>query len=105
MPKISTRGRLRRQRQRSLEADARGGLRKPQKAAYTAAYRKWLAVRVVGFVLMAVGVVMAVVHIGAHLGNFSLLPTVGLQDLLIGWPMAAVLFLVGAVFASRRVRA
>ena len=105
MPKISARALKRRQQERAGAADARGGLRRPQKAAYTAAYRKWLVGRIFGFILMAVGVVMALVHIGAHLGNFSLLPTVGLQDLLIGWPMAGVLFIIGGVFASRRIRA
>lgn len=105
MPKVSTRGRDRRARQRALEAGARRAAAKPEKAGYTGAYRKWLVVRVAGFVLMGVGVVMAIVHIGAHLGKFSLLPTVGLQDLLIGWPMAGVLFLIGGVFAGRRFRA
>ena len=105
MPKISTRSRQRRDRQRALAAKAHGGRVQPQKATYTVAYRKWLVGRVFGFVLMGIGVVMAVVHIGAHLGNFSLLPTVALEDLLIGWPMAGVLFIIGGVLASRRLRA
>ncbi|MEU0469597.1 hypothetical protein ABZ215_36835 [Amycolatopsis sp. NPDC006131] len=105
MPKMSSGGRKRRQQQRAMEANLRREMSKPGKVAYTAAYRRWLVGRAVGWALMVVGVVMAVVHIGAHLGNFTLLPTTGLQDLLIGWPMAGLLFIVGAVFAGRRVRA
>ncbi|SEP53542.1 hypothetical protein [Amycolatopsis saalfeldensis] len=102
MPKVSARGRDRRTRERAAEAGARRATLRPQKPGYVAGYRKWLVVRAFGFVLIGVAVVMAVVHIGAHLGKFSLLPTTGLQDLLIGWPMAGVLFLIGAVFAGRR---
>ncbi|MEU0510975.1 MULTISPECIES: hypothetical protein [Amycolatopsis] len=104
MPKMSSGGRKRRQQQRTMEANLRREMSKPGKVAYTAAYRRWLIGRAFGWVLMAVGVVMAVVHIGAHLGNFSLLPTAGMQDLLLGWPMAGLLFTTGAVFAGRRLR-
>ncbi|GAA3857184.1 hypothetical protein [Amycolatopsis tucumanensis] len=104
MPKMSSGGRKRRQQQRATEANLRREVSKSSKVAYTAAYRRWLIGRTFGWALMAVGVVMAVVHIGAHLGNFSLLPTVGMQDLLLGWPMAGLLFIIGAVFAGRRLR-
>jgi len=60
--------------------------------------------RIAGFVLVGIGVVMALTHIGAHLGNLTFLPTSGLQDLLIGYPMAAMLFLAGVILASRPVR-
>ena len=63
-----------------------------------------MAMVVVGVVPMVVvvGVVMAVVHIGAHLGRLHLL---GYQDLLIGYPMAAILVLAGVVLVGSTANA
>lgn len=94
MPKIS-RGRRRKPDEKQAKV-------RPQKIGYTDAYRRWLIGRAVGFILMGIGAVMAAVHIFAHLGDFSLLSTSAMDDLLLGWPMAAVLFLVGAILAGRR---
>lgn len=74
----------------------------PQPSLYTAAYRRVRRRRAVGWVLVAVGVVMAVVHIGAHLGRLHLL---GYQDLLIGYPMAAILVLAGVVLVGSTANA
>lgn len=101
MPKISGGARKRRQRDREVAANLHHDRTRPQKATYTSAYRHWIIVRVAGFALMVVGVVMAVAHIGAHLGNVQMVP---LQDLLIGWPLAGVLFIAGGVLASRQLR-
>lgn len=92
MPKIS-----RVRRRKPGEKQARVG---PQRIGYTDGYRRWLIGRAVGFALVGLGVVMAAVHIFAHLGNFSLLPTPAMDDLLIGWPMAAILFLIGVIPAA-----
>ncbi|WP_198543114.1 hypothetical protein [Pseudofrankia sp. BMG5.36] len=54
-----------------------------------------------GQVLMAVGVVVALVHWLAHLETFGGQPS-GLVDLVAGYPAAAVVFLVGAVAAGQR---
>jgi hypothetical protein len=51
---------------------------------------------------VAAGAVMAVVHIVAHLGRLQI---VGYQDLLIGYPMATVLVLVGLLFAGAASKA
>lgn len=48
--------------------------------------------RAVGSLLVVVGAAMAVAHLIAHLAN---MPVVGLQDLLIGFPMAAMLVIIG----------
>ena len=51
----------------------------------------------VGQVLLGAAAFMAAVHLVAHLTSS---PS-GTVDLLAGYPMAAVLFLVGAVLAGR----
>jgi len=61
-------------------------------AAYTPAYRRERRRKIVGWLFVAVGSVMAVVHIVAHLGRLNM---VGQQDLLLGYPMAAALVLAG----------
>lgn len=47
-------------------------------------------------VLFAVAVVMAVAHFFEHLGVVNLFSP-GLEDVLIGWPMAGVLAVIAAV--------
>jgi hypothetical protein len=59
---------------------------------YTASYRGERRRRIFGWVLVAIGTVMAVIHMVAHLGRLKI---IGYQDLLIGYPMAAVLILAG----------
>jgi hypothetical protein len=54
----------------------------------------------IGIALMVVGGVMAVVHWLAHLGTFGGQPP-GIVDLVAGYPMAAVLFLAGAITAGQ----
>lgn len=50
----------------------------------------------IAYVMYAVAAVMAVAHVFEHGGAFNLMSP-GLEDILIGWPMAAVLALVGAI--------
>jgi hypothetical protein len=61
---------------------------------YTAAYRRERRRRILGWALVAVGTAMAVVHMVTHLGRLKI---VGYQDLLIGYPMAAILILAGFI--------
>lgn len=63
-----------------------------RQSIYTAAYRRERRRRVLGWGLVVVGAVMALVHVFTHLGRLSI---VGYQDLLLGYPMAAVLIMVG----------
>ena len=63
-----------------------------RKSIYTAAYRRERRRRFFGWALVAVGTAMAVVHIVTHLGRLRI---VGYQDLLVGYPMAAMLILAG----------
>ena len=50
----------------------------------------------IAITLWIVAAVMAVAHFFEHAGTFRVMAN-GAQDLLLGWPMAAMLALVGAV--------
>jgi hypothetical protein len=69
---------------------------------YTAAYRRERRRRIFGWVLVAVGTVMAVVHMVTHLGRLNI---VGYQDLLLGYPMAAMLILAGFMVVGMTAKA
>jgi hypothetical protein len=66
--------------------------RRSRKSIYTAAYRRVRRRRMLGWALVAIGTVMAVVHMITHLGRLHI---IALQDLLLGYPMSAVLILAG----------
>jgi hypothetical protein len=68
---------------------------------YTAAYRRERRRRVFGWVLVAVGTAMAVVHMVTHLGRLKI---VGYQDLLLGYPMAAMLVVAGFMVVGMTAR-
>lgn len=59
---------------------------------YTDSYRRERRRRLLGWLLVVVGSVMAAVHLVTHLGRWQI---IGLQDLLLGYPMAGVLALAG----------
>ena len=48
------------------------------------------------YIMFAVAMVLALSHAFEHFGTIRLM-SAGLEDLLIGWPMAAALALVGAI--------
>lgn len=104
MPKKSVNARGRRQRGQVAAGNLYRDRTTPQKTTYTKAYRRWLAWRITGFSLVGIGLAMAASHIIAHLGHLRFLPTSGTQDLLIGFPMAALLVLAGVVLAGRPIR-
>ena len=64
--------------------------RKP--SIYTPAYRRERFRRLLGWLLVAIGSVMALVHMYTHLARLRI---IGYQDLLLGYPMAAILALAG----------
>lgn len=69
----------------SAEQARRARLRDKQRRKWTAR-GLWLAAAVVG-----------VTHLLSHLGAFQVLPSAAAQDLLIGYPTAAVLAVTGLV--------
>ena len=64
-------------------------------------YRRKLIIIRAGVVLMIAGVLLAAEHAAAHLGAFGGEPS-NVVDLTAGWPLAAVIFLVGVVMAGQR---
>ncbi len=84
-------------RRRSARETVAGETQRQQAAAairhdYTRQRRRHIA----AYVLFALAVLIAVTHLLEHWGVFQLMaPT--LQDLLLGWPMAGVLGIAGAI--------
>lgn len=69
--------------------------RKP--SIYTPSYRRERLRRLLGWLLVGAGSVMALVHIYTHLARLSI---IGFQDLLLGYPMAGMLVLAGFVLVG-----
>lgn len=63
--------------------------------------RKGILIRA-GQVLMVAAVLLALEHVAAHLGAFGAQQPPLLIDLLAGWPLAGVLFMIGAILAGQR---
>ncbi|QHE74296.1 hypothetical protein [Rhodococcus sp. WAY2] len=76
-----------------------------EKSMYTRAYRRERRRRVVGWLLVAIGVVMGLAHVVTHLGQLHFLPSAGWQDLLLGYPMAMAIVFVGFLCIAARSRA
>lgn len=69
--------------------------RKP--SIYAPAYRRERSRRLLGWLLVGVGSVMALVHAYTHLAQMRI---IGYQDLLLGYPMAGMLVLAGFMFVG-----
>lgn len=65
-------------------------------------YRRRELLRRIGFVLIALGIALALEHAAAHLGAFGRAQPSALIDLTLGWPLAAVIVIVGMVLAGQR---
>lgn len=63
-------------------------------------YIKQLRRRRLGYALMIGAALLALEHVAAHLGAFGAAAPSGLVDLVAGWPLAAVIFMVGGIFAG-----
>jgi len=61
-------------------------------------YRRHQVLHRLGQILMIVGALVALVHVGSH--AFGAEPALTV-DVLAGYPMAAIVFLVGAVLIGR----
>lgn len=63
---------------------------------------RWTPRRVLAWSLFGLALVIAIQHIFAHLGKPILSFSMGLQDLVIGWPMAGVIALVGLLILDAK---
>lgn len=92
---------LRRQRQgverrrAAHEHDARETQRQQVAAELRQAYVQHHRRHIAAFSMWALAVILAVSHIFEHTGTLRLMSP-GLEDILIGWPMAGVLAVSGA---------
>lgn len=64
--------------------------------------RTWPPRRILAWALFGVAVVVAAQHMTAHLGWRPVPLSMGWQDVLIGYPAAAVLAIIGAFSLPRR---
>lgn len=74
-------------------------------AAKEAARRQYRRARVlvrVGQALMVAAALLALEHVAAHLGALGGQQPPLLIDLVAGWPLAGVLFIIGAILAGQR---
>lgn len=76
----------------------------PQDAAseFRARWRRYRIIVRVGQVLIGVGALVAIIHWLTHLEVFGAGQPPGWLDLAAGYPMGAVLVVVGAVLAGRK---
>ena len=102
MAKKSRARQLRRERQSTLRRREAGvaEARQTQQEQAVAAARLDFAQRrrrhVIAWSMWVVAAVMAIGHFFEHTGTVHLMSS-GLQDLLIGWPMAGALAVIGAI--------
>jgi hypothetical protein len=68
-----------------------------EKTLTPAAYRRR---RVIGWTLVALGVVVGVQHLVHHMGFFTLVSP-GVDDLIAGYPLAGILAVGGAILLSK----
>lgn len=67
--------------------------------------RVWTPQRIMGWLLMAAGVAVAVVHWLAHMGWRPIPLSMGWQDLAVGYPAAALLAIAAAIVLGQQRRA
>jgi len=87
-------------RRAASEVEARETQRKQAEAAMRLKYANQRRHHIASFVIWGVAVILAVSHFFEHLNLFQVM-SAGLEDLLIGWPIAIVLALVGAIVWGR----
>ncbi|MDQ6934090.1 MAG: hypothetical protein M3130_02140 [Actinomycetota bacterium] len=64
--------------------------------------RRWTPRSFAGWALIVFAALMAFNHVLMHLGIVWLPMSTGWQDLFVGWPMAGVLALIGAVLLGAK---
>jgi hypothetical protein len=87
-------------RRAASEVEARETQRKQAEAAMRLKYINRRRHHIASFVIWGVAVILAVSHFFEHLNLFQVM-SAGLEDVLIGWPLAIMLALVGAIVWGR----
>lgn len=99
MPKASESGRDRR-RARGVAANLHGESVKAARAtSLTHQYRRWRRRRFLAVALVAIGSIIIISHIFAHLADVQWTP---MQDLLIGYPMGGVFVVIGLLVLGKK---
>jgi hypothetical protein len=94
-------------RSRKSDSDPRqasGVKNRPTQAEINRQLRSWTPRRIASWSLMLGGVLIAAQHLVAHAGFRPLPFSMGWQDLLVGYPMAALLAIAGAILIDPRPR-
>lgn len=89
---------------RRRDRSGKGSVARPTQADIDRQLRAWPPRRIASWALMLLGVVVAAQHLVAHAGFRPIPISMGAQDLLIGYPTAALLFIAGAVLVDPRPR-
>lgn len=90
---------------RSPEPRGKGGPegeQRPTAAEINRQLRAWPPRRITSWALMLTGLAIGVQHLVAHAGFRPLPISMGLQDVLLGYPAAAILIIAGAALLDPR---
>jgi hypothetical protein len=93
--------RMDRRRRRAVARTPEGHAARERQRQVNRQLRVWTPRRIFGWTLAAVAVVVAVVHWTAHLGYGPIPLSMGAQDLLLGYPAAALLGVVAAIILGQ----
>ncbi|MCC3316782.1 hypothetical protein A5780_26430 [Nocardia sp. 852002-20019_SCH5090214] len=74
------------------------------RSMYTDAYRRERRRRTLGWLLAVIGLVVGLTHMLTHLGDWHFLWSSGWQDLLVGYPTAAVIAFAGLLLITAPTR-
>jgi hypothetical protein len=85
-----------------MEGEMAQSRRQRERAMRTPAYRRLRRRRALGGTFVAAGIAMALFHALTHLAGLRYLSRPELQDLLLGYPMAAVVAVIGLTIALAR---
>lgn len=87
---------------RSRRTDPAAAAQRARQREMDRQLRTWTPRRIVGWLVAVIAVLVAAVHWIAHLGYPVLPAPMGWQDLLVGYPTAALLGVVAAIILGQR---
>lgn len=93
--------RTERRRRRAAARTPEGRAARERQRQVNRQLRLWTPRRVVGWTVAAVAIAVAVVHWTAHIGYRPIPLSMGAQDILIGYPAAALIGLAAVVILGQ----